>query len=176
MIGNFFIFATLTFYSYCIVMLKKCLILSTSSELVRVAPENIVYFEADGNYCFLQTDNDAYVNNRNERRLVSFQLGQIEAMIEEQLGVEGLRFIRIGRSLIINLDFVYYIHTQRQKLFLADGKRNLYEVEASRDQLKRLKEEFENNLKEELAKKDENPQKPRFFHKQQFESEKEDQL
>ena len=172
MIGKFFIFATLTIYYYCIVMLKKCLIISTSSELVRVAPENIVFLIADGNNCCLQTDNDAnfypsdnksaYNTNVSEdktdlgnRKLITCQLGTIADVIIKQLGKEGMRLIRIGKSLIINRDYIYYINPQRQQLLLADSKRDLYLLKASKEALKELKEKIE---KEEM--------KRTFFHKE----------
>ena len=75
--------------------MKKQLIISTSIDLVRIAPDKIVYIASDGNYSTLvQTD--------NEVRMLSYQLGQIEKMISTQLGNEGNIFIRIGKSLIIN--------------------------------------------------------------------------
>ena len=51
--------------------MKKQLVISTSIDLVRIAPEKIVYIASDGNYSTLvQTD--------NEVRMLSYQLGQIE--------------------------------------------------------------------------------------------------
>ena len=89
--------------------MKKQLVISTSIDLVRVAPDRIVYITSDGNYSTLvQTD--------NEVRMLSYQLGQIEKMISTQLGNEGNIFIRIGKSLIINRSYVYYINIPKQKL------------------------------------------------------------
>ena len=66
--------------------MKKDLIISTSTELVRIAPERIVCITSDGNYSTLvQADNAA--------RLLSYQLGQIEKMMSSQLGAEGNAFI-----------------------------------------------------------------------------------
>ena len=73
--------------------MKKQLVISTSIDLVRVAPDRIVYITSDGNYSTLvQTD--------NEVRMLSYQLGQIEKMISTQLGNEGNIFIRIGKRLL----------------------------------------------------------------------------
>ena len=78
--------------------MKKELVISTSIDLVRIAPEKIVYIASDGNYSTLvQTD--------NEVRMLSYQLGQIEKMISSQLGSDGNIFIRIGKSLIINRSY-----------------------------------------------------------------------
>ena len=89
--------------------MKRELIISTSIDLVRIAPERIVYIASDGNYSTLvQTD--------NEVRMLSYQLGQIEKMISSQLGSDGNIFIRIGKSLIINSSYIYYINVPMQKV------------------------------------------------------------
>ena len=93
--------------------MKKQLVISTSIDLVCIAPERIVYISSDGNYSTLvQTDNEA--------RMLSYQLGQIEKMISSQLGNEGNIFIRIGKSLIINRSYIYYLNIPKQKLILSD--------------------------------------------------------
>lgn len=80
--------------------MKKHLVISTSLDLVRIAPEYVVYIASDGNYSTL-------VQRDGEVRMVSYQLGQVEKMISDQLGAEGNIFIRIGKSLIINRNFIY---------------------------------------------------------------------
>lgn len=76
-------------------------------------------------------------------RMLSFQLGQIEKMIASQLGVEGNIFIRIGKSLIINRSYIYYINVPKQKLVLSDVETVNHSVTASREALKQLKEFLE---------------------------------
>lgn len=119
--------------------MKKYLIISTSTDLVRVAPEKIVYISSDGNYSTLVlTDGDT--------RVLTFQLGQVERLIEEQLAREGNTFIRIGRSLIINRSYIYYINVSRQKLTLSDNERFSHTLTASRDALGQLKSLLEEGL------------------------------
>lgn len=121
-------------------MLKKFLVISTTTDLVRIAPERIVFISSDGNYCNLvQTD--------NETRMLTFQLGQIENMIHDQLGTEGNPFIRLGRNLIINRDYIYYINVQNQKLILSDASRFTHTVSASKEGLKQIKELIEKEVK-----------------------------
>ena len=116
--------------------MKQYLIISTSNDLVRIAPDRIVYISSDGNYSTLiQADGDI--------RMLSFQLGQIEKMIASQLGVEGNIFIRIGKSLIINRSYIYYINVPKQKLVLSDVETVNHTVIASREALKQLKEFLE---------------------------------
>ena len=120
--------------------MKKHIIISTSLDLVRIAPEHIIYISSDGNYSTLiQTD--------GETRMVSFQHGEIADMIESQLGSEGNMFARIGRSLIINLSYIYYINIAKQKLILSDADRFSHTVTASKDALKRLKEILDKKIK-----------------------------
>jgi DNA-binding LytR/AlgR family response regulator len=119
--------------------MKKQLIISTSIDLVRIAPERIVYILSDGNYSTLvQTD--------NEVRMISYQLGQIEKMISTQLGSEGNIFIRIGKSLIINSSYIYYINIPKQKLTLSDTNTFSHTVTASKEALKLLKELLEKEV------------------------------
>lgn len=120
--------------------MKRQLIMSTSIDLVRIAPEHIVYITSDGNYSTLiQTD--------GEIRMLSYQLGQIEKMIFSQLGNEGNNFIRIGKSLIINRSYIYYINVPKQKLTLSDVVSFNHTVAASKEALKQLKELLEKEIK-----------------------------
>lgn len=116
--------------------MKKSLIISTSTDLVRIAPEKIICITSDGNYSnLIQTD--------NQTRLITYQLGQIEKMISTQLGNEGKCFIRIGKSLIINRIYIYYINIPQQKLILSDSEAFIHTVSASKEALRQLKELIE---------------------------------
>jgi len=120
--------------------MAKHLIISTSNDLVRIAPDRIVYISSDGNYSTL-------VQADGEMRMLSFQLGQIEKMIACQLGSEGNIFIRIGKSLIINRSYIYYINVPKQKLTLSDAVTFSHTVAASKEALKQLKELLEKEAK-----------------------------
>ena len=120
--------------------MKKFLIIPTSIDLVRIAPDKIVYIASDGNYSTL-------VQADNEVRMLSYQLGQIEKMIATQLGAEGNIFIRIGKSLIINSSYIYYINIPKQKLVLSDVASFNHTVTASKEALKQLKELLEKEVK-----------------------------
>lgn len=119
---------------------KKYLIVSTATEMVRIMPDKIVYISSDGNYCnLMQAD--------NETRMITYQLGQVENMIRDQLGADGNLFIRIGRGLIVNRDYIYYINIQNQKLIMSDTKFFSHTVSASKDALKQLKDLIEKEAK-----------------------------
>lgn len=117
--------------------MKRQLIISNTAELVRLCAEDIVSIEADGNYSTL------YVVGE-EKRVVLFQLGQLERMMGEQLAEEAEAFIRIGRSLIINRNYIYYINLNRQQLLLRDPNGRRFEtLKVSHESLRKLKELIE---------------------------------
>jgi DNA-binding LytR/AlgR family response regulator len=108
------------------------IIISKGTEFLRVPQDKLVYISSEGNYSNVVT-----VDNR--QRLVTFQLGQLEGMIGEQLGEKGSHFLRIGRSLIINIDYIYLIDVSKQQLVLSDCAGCYHELSASREVLIKLK-------------------------------------
>ncbi|MCF0174043.1 MAG: LytTR family transcriptional regulator DNA-binding domain-containing protein [Bacteroidales bacterium] len=121
--------------------MAKHFIISTVNDLIRIQPEKIVYISSDGNYSTI------YLCD-GESRVVTIQLGKLEEMIGDQLGNEGSFLARIGRSLIINSSYVYYINITQQKLILSDQKAVNYTLTASKEALKALKEHFEKEITE----------------------------
>lgn len=114
----------------------KRLVFTTSAEMVRLPSDCVVYVSADGNYSAVTTaDGESYV--------LTLQLGQVERRIAEMLDKDDRRFIRIGKSLIVNRDFIAFIHPGRQKMTLSDGRTFRHEVTASKEALKALKEFLE---------------------------------
>ncbi|MBR1784795.1 MAG: LytTR family transcriptional regulator [Bacteroidales bacterium] len=112
------------------------LIISTSSELVRAASAELVYISSDGNYSTL-------VFASGDSRVVAMQLGQIATLIDSQFHSADNSFIRIGKSLIINRDFISYINPGRGQLVLSDGRIANHSLPASREALKQLKDLIE---------------------------------
>ena len=112
------------------------LVISTATDLVRVAARHIVCITSDGNYSTI-------VQTGNELRVVTTQLGQVEHMIAEQLLEIGSTFVRIGKSLIININSVHYINIPKQQLILVDALQNRHTLTASKEALKALKELIE---------------------------------
>lgn len=108
------------------------IIISKGTEFLRVPQDKLVYISSEGNYSNVVT-----VDNR--QRLVTFQLGQLEGVIGGQLGEKGSHFLRIGRSLIINIDYIYLIDVSKQQLVLSDCAGCYHELSASREVLIKLK-------------------------------------
>jgi DNA-binding LytR/AlgR family response regulator len=119
------------------------IIISKGTEFLRIPQDKLVYISSEGNYSNVVT-----VDNR--QRLVTYQLGQLEGMIADQLGSQGTNFLRIGRSLIINIDYIYLIDISRQELILSDCAGCYHELSASREVLIKLKAYIESlNEKEQ---------------------------
>jgi DNA-binding LytR/AlgR family response regulator len=118
----------------------KYIVISQNTELIRVPADCLIFMESVGNYSHLYTLD-------GNKTLVSLQLGQLEDFINNQDDEE--RFIRVGRSLIININYVYFIDTAKQKLVMSDCSCRRYELEASRVALSRLKSVIETLTKAE---------------------------
>lgn len=116
--------------------MRKDLLFTSSTELVRVPVDAVVFIVADGNYSTItMADGSEYV--------LSLQLGQIERRIAERISQDDNRFLRIGKSLIINRDYITFINPSRQKLTLSDCRHFKHEVSASCEALKALKKFIE---------------------------------
>lgn len=119
----------------------KNLLFTTSTELIRVPTDLVIYISADGNYSSIKmADGGEYV--------LTQQLGQMEKRIAEMVEEGDNRFIRIGKSLIVNNEYITFLNPSRQKIILSDGKTFRYELSASREALKALKELLEREYME----------------------------
>lgn len=115
------------------------LIISNSNELLRVSANHIIYIKSDGNYSHI-------FQTGGEMRMVIEQLGDIERLIRQQLPAAiGNNLVRIGKSLIINIKYIYFIQVPKQKLILVDGQQNQHTLSASKEALKALKDLVEKN-------------------------------
>ena len=85
--------------------------ISTSTELVRVATDEIVYVRADGNYSDLVLTN-------GQKRKMTFQLHFFDEVFQQ---LQNNMFVRVGRSLIVNKRYIYVINLTEQQLILSGG-------------------------------------------------------
>ncbi|MCR4964884.1 MAG: LytTR family transcriptional regulator [Bacteroidales bacterium] len=120
--------------------MSEFLVLSNSNELVRIAASSLVYIASEGNY------SDIFTCDK-ECRTVTLQLGVIEERINNQIRSAENEFVRIGRSLIVNLRFLHYINPSRGQLILSDNHSFKFNLEASKEALKTLKEYVEKEVK-----------------------------
>lgn len=121
--------------------MSKYLVLINSNEVVRVSPDRIVYILSDGNYSTMTLID-------KEEHLFSFNLAAFERIIEQQLGTDAQTFIRLGKSLIINGKYIYYVNVSKQQIVLSDSSfPQKFTLSASKEALKALKTVLEESIK-----------------------------
>ena len=110
--------------------------ISTSTELVRVATDEIVFVRADGNY------SDIVLTNGKSRKM-TFQLHFFDEVFQQ---LQNNMFVRVGRSLIVNKRYIHVINLTDQMLVFSGQqiKCDIKPINVSRDALKQLKELLEN--------------------------------
>lgn len=110
--------------------------ISTSTEMVRVATEEIVYVRADGNY------SDLMLTNGRSRKM-TFQIHFFDDVFKQ---LHRNMFVRVGRSLIVNKRYIYVINLTDQMMSFSGQqiKSEIAPVRVSREALKMLKEQLEN--------------------------------
>ena len=109
--------------------------ISTSTELVRVATNEIVYVRADGNY------SDLVLTNGKKRKM-TFQLHFFDEVFQL---LRNNVFVRVGRSLIVNKRYIHVVNLTDQMLVFGGQAitGDIAPVQVSRDSLKKLKELLE---------------------------------
>lgn len=108
---------------------------NTRDELVRVDLRRVGYFKADRNYT------DVFFLNGYHVTLPT-SMAAIEQMLED-VRTRGriVPFVRIGRSVIVNLSHIIHINVLRQELTISDmHAAGVLKVEVQKDALRKLKE------------------------------------
>ena len=116
--------------------MKELIFSNSGTELLKVRPEDIVYIEADGNYCRM------YLRGGFEQQLW-FNRQKFISIISKQLRDEKPTFIVVGRSYIINLAYIFRINPVQSELTLFDSsKPEQISLHASQEALNKLKKEI----------------------------------
>lgn len=119
----------------------KYLYLNSRDELYKIDISKIVYFEADGNYTNIVLCNKV-------KGTVCMNLAQMQLLLSKNLKESASRFARIGKRFIVNLDYVYQISVLKQKLVLSDGNVFAFQLNISKEALKKLKEMYVTAIKD----------------------------
>lgn len=119
--------------------MNKHIIITKGTELLRIPADCLMFVSSDGNYSNITTTD-------GRTRLVTLQLGQIEDILQDQLADAESHFLRLGRSLIINTNYIYFIDTSKQELILSDCKGSYHITSASREVLIKLKAYMETTI------------------------------
>ena len=117
------------------------IVIPKGTELHRFPLDALICVSADGNYSYVMT---------LDGRETCLQLGQIEDLMAKQLGSGIRNFVRLGRGLIINLDYINHIDISKQRLIMSDCRGLRKELSASRDALIKLKDLMEQTLSSQV--------------------------
>lgn len=116
--------------------MKELIFSNSGTELLKVHPEDIIYIEADGNYCRM------HLRGGFEQQLW-FNRQRFISIISSQLRDEKPTFIVVGRSFIINLAYIFRINPVQSELVLFDSvKPEQRSLHASQEALNKLKKEI----------------------------------
>ncbi|MBQ0016143.1 MAG: LytTR family transcriptional regulator [Bacteroidales bacterium] len=108
--------------------------ISTSNELVRVHPDDIIFIAADGNY------SDLYLFDGKPYKM-TFQLHYFDEVFHS---LQSNTFVRVGKSLIVNKQYIQIINLSAQELRLnGQHLRSVFCLKASKEALKTLKTQLE---------------------------------
>ena len=90
---------------------QTILTIKNKSEILYLSLDSILYIQADGNY------SDVYFADGSVMNTLTYQRAEIARMMDEQLSKEDIkRFALLGRSYLINTDYVLRIQPSRQIL------------------------------------------------------------
>lgn len=104
--------------------------ITTSTELVRVQTDDIVFVSADGNY------SDMYMFDGKPHKM-TFQLHYFDEVFKT---LQKNIFVRVGKSLIVNRNYIHVINLTTQELRLnGQNLRSEFRLKASKEALKDLK-------------------------------------
>lgn len=115
---------------------------NTRDEMLRVDLHKVTYFRADRNYT------DVFFLNGYHLTLPT-NLQNIEKMLDDdKMRGKVIPFVRLGRSLIVNISMIVHINMPRQELVLSDMiAPNVYRIPVPREALKQLKDLYQVNKK-----------------------------
>jgi len=98
--------------------------LLSRNKYIFVDPNNIIYCEADGNYCFVNLIDES-------QEYVTMQIGKLEKVINEEF------LIRASRTFLINLNYITEINPKNKSVKLQFNSKEI-ELIASRKGMNRL--------------------------------------
>ena len=124
---------------------SKYLYLNSRDDFFRVDISKIVYFESEGNYTNI-------ILNNKMMATICMNLARMQEILNRSLNDDAAVFARIGKRHIINLTYVYHIAILRQILVLSDGENFEYQLQISKDALKRLRDMYVSDITAEFSR------------------------
>ena len=124
-------------FSYLCPPMTQFFTISTATEMTRIPMDKLMFMTAEGNW-------SKVYNQDGHSILVGKQLGQLEQDLLDQLGDQRTPFVRIGRSLIVNKDYIYRIDTAEQTIVISNFSGQYFTQLASKQALSQIKFMLEN--------------------------------
>ena len=114
--------------------------ITTNSEIIRIPTDEIIFIKGDGNY------SDIFLANGKKENVIS----QLHDLMDKLTALNYSPFYRVGKSLIINRDYIFKVNPGLQRIILSNSRleKDIL-IKASKDALKNLKEKLE--TEEELT-------------------------
>lgn len=107
------------------------IIINSRDELICIEPELIAVVQANGNYSRV-----VYINKKEIN--LTLGISKVEEMLKSKKGTS--KFIRLGRSIIVNHSYLHKIDLLRQMLVLSDNGATEIRVNLSKKIIKPYKE------------------------------------
>ena len=116
--------------------------ITTNSEIIRIPTDEIIFIKGDGNY------SDIFLANGKKENVIS----QLHDLMDKLTALNYSPFYRVGKSLIINRDYIFKVNPGLQRIILSNShlEKDIL-IKASKDALKKLKEKLETETVEELT-------------------------
>lgn len=114
--------------------------ITTNSEIIRIPTDDIIFIKGAGNY------SDIFLANGKKENVIS----QLHDLMDKLTTLNYNPFYRVGKSLIINRDYIFKVNPGLQRIILSYSRleKDIL-IKASKDALKNLKEKLE--TEEELT-------------------------
>ncbi len=110
------------------------LLLNSRDELLILNLDKVAFMRADGNYTEVY-----YIEG--QKMMVSLGLTKLEQLVRQVSDVaKTSKFVRLGRSLIINQSFLVSVSVAKQKIVLSDLGKNLFSLSIPKSLAKQYKE------------------------------------
>lgn len=137
--------------------MEQALIIPNSRETYFIPVSQILYIKADGDYINIYLTNNDPIQIRREKGndgkteistikyelQLAIQLGYVDKIIEKSSNKIRKHLVRIDRSYIINIDYIFKINLTESNIYLMDPSNRIYPLRISRERLTELKKKLE---------------------------------
>jgi len=137
-------------FKTCVMNVNRYIYFNSRDTFFRIALSQIVWFAADKNYTLMQLAN-------GQKLVFTFTLQKMGQHLAENLNEDAKIFARVGKTYIINLNYVYQIDIVKQKLHLFDpaASPKIFTIEISKEALKILRKTYiDKQLRDDKAGKE----------------------